>query len=306
MSHALFTAGNEHERRTESDPDAAAANPGSPVWRAGIPLVTPRRRPKAIPTWSLRRRIAAVVAITGVAAGGAVDLARGLRLGQDIGLVVANYFSLFTVVSSIATAVVLLLAARRSGPLARAGGVESLSLAVALATTSTAMIILAIVYNALLRGMPLNLATPDPWWAAVLDRWATESLHVIVPLYILADVLFAPRRRRLGWATLTAIVGIPLLWAAYTMLRGPFVPAPDGSASHWYPYPFLDPTGPAGYLTPLAYIGVIAVAFLALGSVLIALSRRRRATCLHTDRHLVPRRPLRGPARRTGSAARRR
>ena len=125
-----------------------------------------------------------------------------------------------------------------------------------------------------------------------------------MPLYIVVDVLFAPRRRRLGWTALTGIVGIPLLWALYTMIRGPLVPAPDGSATYWYPYPFLDPNGAAGYQTPLTYIGIIAAAFLALGAVMVALTRRRHDSRLRAERHLVQRRGVRAPVGDTHSGTR--
>ncbi|MDQ4213113.1 Pr6Pr family membrane protein [Microbacterium capsulatum] len=226
-------------------------------------------------SWRILRIIASCLAITGVITGGVVNIARGVRMSQDMVLVVENYFSFFTIVSTIATIVTFLIAARRNGPLATADGVESAPLAIALATTSTAMIILGVVYNALLRSLPLDLATPDPWWVTFLDRWSLEVLHVALLAYVVVDVLFAPRRRRLGWLSLVAIVGIPLLWAAYTMIRGPLVPAPDASTPYWYPYFFLDPNGPGGYATPMMYIGAIAAAFLILGGVMILLTHRR-------------------------------
>lgn len=225
-------------------------------------------------SWRILRIVASWVGVTAVIAGGAVNIARGVRMSQNMVLVVENYFSYFTIVSAIAMIVTFFIAARRSGPLASADGVESTPLAIALATTSTAMIILGIVYNVLLRGIPLDLATPDPWWVTFLDRYSLEVLHVALLAYVIVDVLFAPRRRRLGWLSLIAIVGIPLLWAVYTMVRGPLVPAPDGSTRYWYPYFFLDPNGPGGYATPMMYIGVIAVAFLVLGSVMILLTHR--------------------------------
>ncbi|GAA4349741.1 Pr6Pr family membrane protein [Microbacterium rhizosphaerae] len=225
--------------------------------------------------WSSWRIVAASIAVTGVAAGLVVNIARAIRLEQDLGLVIANYFSFFTIVSAISTIIVFFVAARRNGPLATTDGVESRSLAVAMATTSTAMIILSIVYNAMLRGLPTHFSTPDPGWVAFLDRWATETLHVVVAIYIVIDVLFAPRRRALTWRALVGIVGIPLLWAVYTMLRGPFTPAPDGTAPYWYPYPFLDPNGPTGYQTPMLYIGVIAASFLVVGGILVLLTHRR-------------------------------
>jgi hypothetical protein len=219
--------------------------------------------------------IAASVAASGVVAGFIVNIARGVRMDQSLALIVADYFSYFTIVASLATIVVLLIAARRGGPLATPDGIESPALAIALATTSAATIILGVVYNALLRGLPSDLPSPDPTIIAVLDRWEIETLHVVLPLYVIVDVLFAPRRRALPWGALGAIVGFPLLWALYTMVRGPLVPAPDGSTPYWYPYPFLDPHGPAGFATPTIYIGAIAAGFLMVGIGLVLLSRVR-------------------------------
>ncbi len=238
-------------------------------------------------SWSRWRITAAAVAGTGVVAGGTVDVARGIRLDEDLALVVANYVSFFTVVSVVSTIVVLLVAARPRGPLATPDGVESAPLAVGLATTTTAMIILAIVYNAMLRGLPLELATPDPGWVTFLDRWATETMHVVLPLYLVVDLIWAPRRRRLGWTSLTGIVGIPLVWALYTMVRGPLVTAPDGATPYWYPYPFLDPNGPTGYAQPLIYIGAIAAAFLILGGAVVLLTHRHHRIP-RTDRSAEP------------------
>jgi hypothetical protein len=230
--------------------------------------------------WSTWRTGAAAVAASGVIAGFIVNIARAQRMQQDLGLVLANYFSLFTIVSSTATIVVLLIAARR-GASAPPDAVESAPLAIALATTSAAVIILGIVYNALLRGIPSDVAAADPPAVAFLDHWATETLHVVLPIFLIIDAVFGPRRRELRWNALYAVVGIPLIWAVYTMARGPLVPAPDGSTPYWYPYPFLDPNGPSGYATPLTYIGAIAAAFVLAGSALILLTHRHR----HVPRH---------------------
>ncbi|WP_052226901.1 Pr6Pr family membrane protein [Microbacterium mangrovi] len=231
-------------------------------------------------SWSTWRTGAAAVAATGVIAGFIVNVARAERMHQDLGLVLANYFSLFTIVCSTATVVVLLIAARR-GSDAPADAVESAPLANALVTTSAAVIILGIVYNALLRGIPSAVAAADPPVVAFLDHWAIETLHVVLPIFIVVDAVFGPRRRRLRWSALSAVVGIPLLWAVYTMARGPLVPAPDGSTAYWYPYPFLDPNGPTGYATPLTYIAAIAIAFVLTGGALILLTHRHR----HVPRH---------------------
>ena len=61
--------------------------------------------------WSWLRLAAAVAGLTGVVAGFIVNVDRATRQGQDLGLVLANYFSLFTIVSTILTATALTAAA---------------------------------------------------------------------------------------------------------------------------------------------------------------------------------------------------
>ena len=63
--------------------------------------------------------------------------------------------------------------------------------------------------------------------------WVDFVLHKLTPVVIVLDWLLDPptvhlsRRDALGWLI------FPLLWLAYTMVRGPI--------AGWYPYPFLDP-----------------------------------------------------------------
>ncbi len=61
--------------------------------------------------WVWFRVAAAMVAGSGVLAGLLVNIDRAVRDGQDLGLVLANYFSMFTIVSSILSVVVLSIAA---------------------------------------------------------------------------------------------------------------------------------------------------------------------------------------------------
>lgn len=248
-------------------------------------------------SWSAARIGVAVVALSGVAAGFAVNVARALQSSQNVADVLANYFSLFTIVSSVATAAMLLIANRH---LRRGAGAEPLWVGIGLATTTAAMIILGVVFNVLLRGADATIGALDTPLVAALDRWATESLHVVIPVYVAVDVIFGPQRRRLSWGALGAIVGIPMIWAAYTMVRGTLVAAPDGTAPYWYPYGFLDPHGPTGYASPLIYIAAIATGFLAVGALLVLLSHRRHP--------FQPGRALRGghggTRRRTGRVRR--
>ena len=90
-------------------------------------------------------------------------------------------------------------------------------------------------------------------------------LHVVLPLYLLVDLLFATRRRGLPWWTLAVLVGYPLIWIVYTMLRGELTPDPSGVTAYWYPYPFLDPHGAGGWTGAFTYIGVLLGALVAVG-----------------------------------------
>ena len=125
-----------------------------------------------------------------------------------------------------------------------------------------------------LRDAPSGIALGDTAGIRLLDSYAVEVLHVALPIYFILDLLLAPRRRGLPWWSLAVIVGYPLGWTAYTMVRGLRVSNPDGSTSWWYPYPFLDPHN-AGYGSAFTYIGVMLVGFLAIGAIIIAIGRYR-------------------------------
>jgi hypothetical protein len=223
--------------------------------------------------WVWFRVAAAVVAFSGVVAGLLVNIDRAMREGQDVSDVLANYFSMFTIVSAMLSIVVLGLAVRwmRRNP---GTSPEPVGIAMAIAAVTGPVILLGIVFNVLLRGDPSPVAATDPGWVAFLDSWATETLHVVLPAYFVLDLLLADRRRGLPWWSLTVLLGYPLVWTAYTMLRGERVVNPDGSAEWWYPYGFLDPHL-AGYGSAFAYITGILLAFVLLGVAIIGIGRAR-------------------------------
>ena len=111
------------------------------------------------------------------------------------------------------------------------------------------MIITGIVYNTLLRGIPLPQGTTV--------EWANEILHVVGPIILLADVLVGARVRSLGWRVVPIVLAFPIVWVVYTLVRGPLVTNPNTGAPYWYPYPFLDPnaqaSGYAGVANPLFF-----------------------------------------------------
>ncbi|WP_243075987.1 Pr6Pr family membrane protein [Microbacterium sp. SS28] len=224
--------------------------------------------------WIWIRIAAALTALSGVVAGFIVNVDRAAREGQQLGDVLANYFSLFTIVSSLLSVAILVTAAswsERHPGSAR----EPLAIALGMAAVAAPVILLGLVYNLLLRGMPSTVALGDSAGIHLLDTYAVDVLHVVMPIYFVLDLLLAPRRRGLPWWSLGVIVGYPLVWITYTMVRGEIVANPDGSTPWWYPYPFLDPHGAGGYGSVFAYIGAIFAGFLAIGAMIVATGRYR-------------------------------
>lgn len=207
------------------------------------------------------------------------SIATTIELDRDLGTVISNFFSFFTILSNISAAAALLWAGA-SGLRRHAPRVDSPALAIVLACASTYMIITGIVYNALLRGLTLPQGSePVPW--------SNETLHLIGPIFLLVDVLIGPARRALPWRTVGVVLAFPLVWSAYTLIRGPLVTNPATGDPWWYPYPFLNPNNPGGWPSVLVYVAVISVAFVAVGSFVVWVGRRRGATsaALHPQPH---------------------
>ncbi|WP_308187598.1 Pr6Pr family membrane protein [Microbacterium allomyrinae] len=235
--------------------------------------------------WSVARAAMAIVTITAIVAQLSKSVGTAAGLGRDVTTTIVNFFSFFTILANASSAVVLLWAviwfwtrgrqalsaappaAAPSAVSGRTGPAEPLGLAVALASVSTYMIITGIVYNSLLRNIELPQGSEPIWWS-------NEVLHLIGPLFLLADVFFGPLRRALPWRSLWAIVAFPILWVAYTMLRGPLVTNPVNGEPFWYPYPFLNPNSAGGWPSVLLYVIGIAVAIVAVGSLVVWWGRR--------------------------------
>jgi hypothetical protein len=187
----------------------------------------------------------------------------------DVGAVVANFLSFFTIQSNIASAVVLVAAAIWAWTKGRDAAQDSPGIAIALACVTTYMIVTGVVYNTLLR----NVELPQ----GVTVWWSNEILHVLAPLLLIADLLFAPKRRALAWSTVGIIVIYPIVWVVYTLVRGPLMIAPATGAASWYPYPFLDPSLQSGYPGVMVYVVIIAAAVVGAGSLVVWVGRRRAA-----------------------------
>ena len=165
-----------------------------------------------------------------------------------------EYFSYFTIESSMMNVVVLLVGGAISW---RWRTDTELFTSVRVAILSYA-VITGLVYNVLLRNIPGDGGYEPP-------RWCNEVMHVWVPLFILLDWLLAPGRARVPWKRLWLVISFPLAWLAFTMIRG--------AITLWYPYPFLEPAGPGGIPSLLAYIVGIAAFIIAVASAAIGLAR---------------------------------
>jgi len=177
--------------------------------------------------WVWFRVAAAIVASSGVIAGLLVNIDRATREGQVRGDVLANYFSLFTIVSSILSVVVLTIAARwmlrHPGP-----SPEPVGIAIAVAAVTGPVILLGIVFNMLLRGDPAPIAATDPGWVSFMDSWATETLHVVGPIYFVIDLL-GSRGRRLPSSSVTRSCGRSTRCSAENACRAPTAARPGGT-----------------------------------------------------------------------------
>lgn len=186
---------------------------------------------------------------------------------RDLAVSITNFFSFFTIQSNLIGAVALGIGAVR---LARSTDADPRWFAVLRGCATTYLVTTGVVYNLLLRGIELPQGSTLPW--------SNEVLHVVVPIVLLVDWLFAPGRRRLGWSTIGIIVIYPLVWAGYTMLRGPFVFNDVKGRDGWYPYPFLDPGNfDNGYGTVILYVLGIAALIATAGCGVVAISRVRGA-----------------------------
>jgi hypothetical protein len=212
-------------------------------------------------------RVLGAAAVVAAAVG---QLVQSVGFWDSVGLadktnLFVNFFSFFTIDSNVGTVVVFLIGAVL---LLRGTGDDPEWFAVLRAAVTSYMAVTGIVYNMLLRGVNVSEGSVLPW--------SNEVLHVVGPLLIVIDWLFAPGRRRLDWKRIWVIVAFPIVWAVYTMVRGPLAYNDVAGMPTWYPYPFLNPANsPEGYVTVAFYVLLIAAIIGGVGAAVIWVSRRR-------------------------------
>ncbi len=160
-----------------------------------------------------------------------------------------EYFAYFTIDSSLIAAVALAV----SGVWAWLGRDETRLLHLVRLSVVTSATIVAVVYNALLRGMANLPADGDYEWPVLPN----EILHVWGPIVILLDWLLVRGYARLPIKASFWVLVFPGAWAVFSIARG--------LVSGWWPYWFIDPTGDGGVGGMLTYIGGIMVFFIVVG-----------------------------------------
>jgi len=168
-----------------------------------------------------------------------------------------EYFSYFTIQTSLLAIVTLSVA----GWYAWTGRTETRMMNVVRLSTVTFTIVVTLVYNMLLRGLPDAAADGDYVWPIIPN----EILHVWAAIFMLIDWILSSRRIHLRIRTIFWVLVFPLAWLVYSIIRGLMV--------DWWPYWFINPNEPAGVTGMLTYIVGIMLFLLTIAISLLGLQR---------------------------------
>ncbi len=178
------------------------------------------------------------------------------RLAHDL-FRPAEYFAYFSIQGTLICAVMLAVTGVRSFQ----GLSDTKLITISRLSSTVYVVVIAVVYNALLRGLPGDARDAGYNWPQVPN----EIIHVWGPIFMLLDWLLVAgfssvRLRAAFW-----VVVYPLAWILFSVIRGNI----DG----WWAYWFLDPTDEGGVTGMLTYIFGIAALMIGLGFVLSLFAR---------------------------------
>jgi hypothetical protein len=168
---------------------------------------------------------------------------------------VITYFSFFTILTNILTAVVFTAVALQP----KAGWGQWFRRPSVQAATAVYIAIVGMVYQLLLRQL----------WNPQGAQWVADVLlHSIIPVgYVLYWLLFGPRTG-LNWKDAVVWPTYPGVYLVYILARG--------AMSGLYPYPFVDVTV-LGYGGVIARAGLLMLVFLGMGLLVVAVGRWMQA-----------------------------
>ncbi|MDB6084297.1 MAG: hypothetical protein JWN43_2178 [Gammaproteobacteria bacterium] len=199
----------------------------------------------------------ALVAVTRMSLGllAVAAIVRQLGIQVRLGYSVLNFFSYFTNLANVTAAGVLISSAGRL----LAGTPATRSREAVRAASVMYMAVVGIVFGLLLRDVDLGSLLP----------WVNIVLHALMPSAVVMDWLLFPPRASLGIRDLLTWLIAPALYLMYVLIRG--------SEVGWYPYPFLNPGTAGGYAAVAAYSLGIALTFLLVGWMVVAIGKRLSA-----------------------------
>ena len=170
-----------------------------------------------------------------------------------------EYFAYFTIHTSLIAAVVLAVAGVRE----LLGKSDTKALTLARLSVSTYAIVVAVVYNALLRGTKVLPGDPDYGY-----NWPVlpnEILHVWAPISIVLDFALTVTITKLSFKQILWTLLFPLAWLVFTIIRG--------LNTDWWAYWFLNPNEKGGVTGVITFILGIVVFMLVSASVSLGLNR---------------------------------
>ena len=177
---------------------------------------------------------------------------------------IANFFSYFTVQSSIAAVAVIVTAA----VVALRRPIDPAWLDMLRAMVTTYILVSGVVYGIIVwQSSGANYSIEVPW--------SSQLLHFVIPAFALIDWMVDPFKARLPWKYLGWAIVFPVFWLVFTLIRGPIV--------GWYPYFFLDARQVSGPGETVFYCLIIVVIITGIAALLTWITRLKRM-----PRHLLP------------------
>lgn len=202
------------------------------------------------------RTMAVVRLLTALAMAGSIVWQVTDRVANNV-FRPGEYFAYFTIDTSMVAAVALAVAAY----FAWTGRPETKVLTIVRLSVVTYALVVSIVYNALLRGMPPAAVDGDYKW----PQAPNEVLHVWAAVFILLDWLISQPLVRLRIRAIFWTLLFPLAWAVFSIVRG--------IITGWWPYWFIDPNDPGGIPQMVMYIVGIMVFMIVMAFLSLMLSR---------------------------------
>ena len=165
----------------------------------------------------------------------------------------AEYFAYFSIQGTLIASVMMAY----TGWLAWSGTAEKRQVTIARVSATTYSVVIALVYNALLRGTPGDIRDAGYDWPVVPN----EIMHVWAAVFMLLDWLVVAGASQVRLRAAFWVAVFPLAWLAFSVTRG----IVDG----WWAYWFLNPNDEGGLAGMFTYIGGITVLMISLGFILL-------------------------------------